>query len=66
VLLLLPTSIGLLEVGADFPFPRGAALQSDDCEQAQLLAACGACKRRRAVAIARLAKQDSAVDGILE
>jgi hypothetical protein len=35
---LVPTSISLVEVGADFPFPRGAAPQSDGREQAQLLA----------------------------
>jgi hypothetical protein len=34
----LPTSISLVEFGADFPFPRGAAPQSDGREQAQLLA----------------------------
>jgi hypothetical protein len=37
-LALLPKGISLFEVGADFPFPRGAAPQSDGREQAQLLA----------------------------
>lgn len=37
VIALIPTSISLAEPGADFPFPRGAAAQSDGREQAQLL-----------------------------
>jgi hypothetical protein len=63
---LLPRSISLVEVGADFPFPRGAAPQSDGREQAQLLAERAEPASAEGRRYRSLAKQHSAVDGILE